>query len=131
MTMGAVPYPKNPSSEAVHIEKITLDLPVPPSVNALRRVDWAGNRKRKTHYLRTDLYLTAYGPKPAPVRLIRGAYELQILVPETRCDIDNLIKCIVDYLVSREFTPDDSNLRELSIKRAAVSACRVTITELT
>jgi hypothetical protein len=126
--MGAAAYSQSSRP------RITLDLPVPPSVNVVRRIDRAGDRKRKQYYLRTDLFLTAYGPRPAPVRLITGAYELRIQIPESLSgiDLDNHCKCLIDYLVSREFVPDDAKryLRRLIVEWGSpVPACRVTITE--
>jgi len=42
---------------------IRLDLPIPPSVNALRRMDPAGNRKREEFYRHADGYLAARNSK--------------------------------------------------------------------
>lgn len=112
---------------------ITLNLPIPPSVNRLRRIDWASNHTRQQYYLRNDLFLTAYGPKPAPVRRIRGPYEITIQVPErSGLDLDNHVKPLIDYLVSREFVGGDSkrHLRKLVVEWCASGAeCHVTITE--
>jgi hypothetical protein len=109
---------------------ITLDLPIPISVNRLRRVDWASNRARKEYYLRTDLWLSAYGPRPAPVRVITGAYELEIQIPEkSRLDLDNHVKSLIDYLVEREFVAGDHKkfLRGYSVKWAPIETCRIII----
>jgi hypothetical protein len=112
---------------------ITLDLPIPPSVNRTRRIDWAGNRKREEFYLRADLYITAHGPRPAPVRKIRGGYELAIQIPETLSgiDLDNHAKALIDYLVSREFVAGDGkrHLRRLILEWGDGPCCHVTITE--
>ena len=60
--------------------------------------------------------------------MIAGPYQLEILLPQTcRLDIDNSIKAMIDYLVSREFTPDDSQLEGYSVRRAPIEHCRVTI----
>src|SRR5215472_1252321 len=126
MAMGATTYPENAPSPAIHI---TLDLPVPPSVNRTRRVDWAGDKARREFYLRSDLYLSAYGKRPPPVRLITGPYELTIWIPETfsNADLDNHAKALIDYLVSREFVPGDSKryLRRLIIERIPPPECFV------
>jgi len=111
---------------------LSLDLPIPPSVNRLRRVDWAGNKKRHEYYLRTDLFLVAHGPRPPPVRLITGTFEIRIQIPESLSgiDLDNHAKAILDYLVSREFIPDDAKkyLRRLTIEWGSPTpACHVTI----
>ena len=131
--MGAATNQKEQKDQAaLHI---TLDLPIPPSVNRLRRVDWANHKKRQEYYLRTDLFLTAHGPRPAPVRLIKGAYEIRIQIPESLSgiDLDNHCKAILDYLVSREIVPDDSRrfLRRLVVEWGSPTpACRITIKEI-
>ena len=112
--------------------EITLDLPIPPSVNRMRRIDWAGNKKRQEYYLRTDLFLVAHGPRPPPVRLISGPFEIRIQIPESLSgiDLDNHCKALLDYLVSREFVPDDAKryLRRLVIEWGSPTpACHVTI----
>jgi hypothetical protein len=112
---------------------IRLPMPVPPSVNRIRRVDWASKKTRDRYYLHTDLFLSAYGPKPPPVRVITGPYELHIQVPEfSRLDLDNHCKSLIDYLVSREFVSGDSKkyLRRLVIEWATeeVTECQITIT---
>ena len=127
--MGADIDTNNRPIEKTHI---SFDLPIPPSVNRLRRVDWANNRKRQEYYLRSDLFLTAHGPRPAPVRLIKGAYEIRIQIPESLSgiDLDNHCKVILDYLVSREIVPDDSRrfLRRLVVEWGSPTpACRITI----
>jgi len=111
---------------------ITLDLPIPPSVNRIRRVDWAGNKKRREFYLRSDLFLVAHGPRPPPVRLITGTFEIRIQIPESLSgiDLDNHAKALLDYLVSREFVPDDAKryLRRLTIEWGSPTpACHITI----
>jgi Holliday junction resolvase RusA-like endonuclease len=132
--MGAAA--KSSSPAPAHI---TLNLPIPPSVNRTRRIDWAGDRARREFYLRADLYITAHGPRPAPVRRITGPYEIKIQIPAslTRMDLDNHCKCLIDYLVSREFVPDDSKrylqrlIVELVVEWTSPSpACRVTINSL-
>ena len=110
---------------------ITLNIPPPPSVNRLRRVDWANRKSQREFYLRADLSIIAHGPRPPPVRMITGPYEIAIQVPESsRLDLDNHHKAIIDYLVSREFVPGDAKkyLRKLTIEWGGVqAACRVAI----
>jgi hypothetical protein len=118
---------------AAKIVTIELDLPIPPSVNLLRRMDPAGNRKRLEYYTRADLYLSAHGPRPFPVRVITGAFAVHIQIPDTLSgiDLDNHCKCLIDYLVSREFVPDDAKryLRRLLIEWGSpVPAVRISIT---
>jgi hypothetical protein len=113
---------------------VTLELPLPPSVNQTRRLDAFGNRARHQFYLRTDLHLSAYGPQPAPVRKITGRYAIAIQIPEhSRLDLDNHCKVLLDYLVSREFVAGDDKryLRRLTIEWVDAEQCplcHVTIT---
>ena len=127
MTADVLRCPRSPAVQ------ITLDIPIPPSVNRTRKIDWAGLRNLKQYYLRSDLHLSAYGPRPPPVRMITGPYELVIQIPEGRGDLDNHCKVLIDYLVSREFVAGDSpkNLRRLAmewIDPEVCPFCRVTIT---
>src|SRR5262252_1577362 len=109
MAPDAILYPEVPQSAAV---QICLDLPIPPSVNRLRRIDWANTRKHRQWQLHADLFIMANGPRPPPVRMINGPhYKLHIQIPDgSRGDLDNFCKPLIDYLVSREFTPDDMYL---------------------
>jgi Holliday junction resolvase RusA-like endonuclease len=113
------------------VTTINLDLPMPPSVNRIRRIDWAGHNKHKDFRLRADLTISAaYAPNKPPRRQITGTYELEILIPErSRLDLDNCVKCLIDYLVAAEFVPDDDRryLRGYSVRWAPIPACRVTI----
>ena len=113
------------------MNQIVLEMPIPPSVNRTRRIDWRGHKQKEKWELHAGLFLMAYGPKPLPYgerQQIFGPYELDILLPRTcRLDIDNPIKNIIDYLVLREFTPDDSQLEGYSVRRAPIEHCRVTI----
>ena len=110
--------------------EIVLNIPVPPSVNRIRRVDWANRKSQREFYLHANLFIIAYGPRPPPVRMITGPYELDILIPErSRLDLDNHVKALIDYLVESEFTPGDAKkyLRGYSIHWAPIEHCRVTI----
>jgi Holliday junction resolvase RusA-like endonuclease len=111
---------------------VTLTMPVPPSVNRTRRVDWANAGIKSAYYLRTDLELMA-AHSARLVRKILGPYELSIVIPaHSRMDLDNHIKVLIDYLVSREFVPADSKkyLRKISIAWGSGTGCLVTIREL-
>ena len=113
---GQAPAPASPS--------------VPPSTNRVRRIDWANRKSQREFYLHADLFIMAYGPRPPPVRMITGPYELDILIPErSRLDLDNHVKALIDYLVESEFTPGDAKkyLRGYSIHWAPIEHCRVTI----
>jgi hypothetical protein len=115
---------------------ITLDLPIPPSVNRTRRIDWAGHREQWEFRTRADLFLSAHDrDAPRKTRCITGPYELTIAIPETLSglDLDNHCKTLIDYLVSREFVAGDDKrfLRRLVVEWAFETvACRITIKDL-
>jgi hypothetical protein len=116
--------------------QIVLDLPIPPSVNRTRRVDWQGHKQVKEFYTRSDLFLSAHDrDAPRKTRIITGPYQLTIAIPETLSgiDLDNHCKTLIDYLVSREFVAGDDkqHLRRLVVEWAFETvACRITITDL-
>jgi len=112
---------------------LTLDLPIPPSVNRTKRVDWLGNKKRRQFYLHADLHITAYGPRPVPVRMITGPCVLIFEIPQaSRVDLSNHCKVLEDYLVSRQFIAGDDKryVREIHMKWVDRDVCRVTIEAL-
>ena len=116
--------------------EITLDLPIPPSVNRTRRIDWVGHKLVKDFYTRSDLFLSAHDRDASrKTRIITGPYELTITIPETLSgiDLDNHCKTLIDYLVAREFVGGDDKryLRRLVVEWAFETvACRITITDL-
>lgn len=118
--------------------EITLDLPVPPSVNRLRKVDPAGKRLRKSFYHQADVHLLAQRGRtrePIPVRTLIGPYEATIQISEklSKVDLDNHCKVLIDYAVSREFVVDDSPryLRRLVIEWGCpINGCRLTLRSL-
>jgi Holliday junction resolvase RusA-like endonuclease len=122
---------------AVPIE-FTLDLPVPPSVNKLRRMDLSGHRLRKSFYRQADMHLmAARGRLVKPIRecKIPGAFEAIIILSDklTSIDLDNCVKCLLDYAVSREFIRDDGPkyLRRLVVEWGpALNGCRLTLRSL-
>lgn len=110
----------------------TLQLPVPPSVNALY-----GNNKRgtgkgryKTPAYRSwvaqaDLW---YLTQKRDVRPVTGPAMVEIRLPLfVRGDCSNRIKAAEDWLVSRQLTSDDRLNRKVSIEFAAVSCCEITV----
>jgi Holliday junction resolvase RusA-like endonuclease len=98
---------------------ITLSLPIPPSVNDL----FDGGRRTRRRF-KSDRYKAwedeadgcLYQQKQG---VVVGAYVVEIGLPEMmRGDVDNRIKPVLDFLVSRGLTPDDKHLRKLSIERS-------------
>lgn len=92
---------------------ITLDVPVPPSVNVARKIDHAGKREVGRWKLQADRHLmlnsqyrkarTALGGKPANKFMVVVTLDKA----QTGIDLDNAIKVTLDYLKSRELIVDD------------------------
>ena len=113
-----------------------IDVPVPPSVNNTRRVDWRSHAKVSAWYKAAD-NMMLFVPKAAR-RPVPGKFELHITMSEghTRIDLDNGLKCLIDYLRRIELIVDDSPkyLRRLVVEwchpSVAPQGVRVTIQEL-
>lgn len=93
---------------------IRLTLPKPIGTNAAygnRRKGQRGRGRYKT--TRYKAWIKAaddyYYLVKADIRPIKeGRYTVKIMLPDTmRGDVDGPIKMVLDYLVSREITPDD------------------------
>lgn len=117
--------------------EITLDLPAPPSINKLRKIDWWNHKRaNKWRRLADNFVLAAKGRTRDPVKLMRVAkFELHIVMSEkhTRIDLDNGLKCLIDYLHAIELIENDApkNLRRLTVEWGhAPEGCRVTVKEI-
>lgn len=118
--------------------EIVLDLPTPPSVNKLRKVDRASHRLRKDFYGNADMHVLAARGRtrePIPTRKLLGPFEAHIEISEklTKCDLDNHVKCLLDYAVSREFVVNDSPkyLRRLVVEWGCpIAGARLTLRSL-
>jgi crossover junction endodeoxyribonuclease RusA len=100
---------------------VKLSLPVPPSVNAMYRNVAGRGRVKTAAYKRwvrdADSHYLMQKPRLRP---IVGEYELSIRLPKaTRGDVDNRVKAVADYLVSREITADDRHCQKITVQRAA------------
>jgi Holliday junction resolvase RusA-like endonuclease len=110
---------------------VVLDLPVPPSVNRARRVNWGkdGYPKLKAWHQQADnLLMIASRYKPARIE----RFELQITVSDqhTGMDLDNGLKALIDYLRRIEAIANDApaNMRRLTVEWGeAPQGCRVQI----
>ena len=115
---------------------ITLDVPVPPSVNVTRRIDHAGQRAVKNwkknadnHLIQSSQYRrarTALGGKAA------NKFMIVVTLDETQTgiDLDNAIKVTLDYLKSRELIVDDgqNHCRGIDLRWGeAPAGCRITL----
>jgi len=120
---------REPLRVVAPVDAVTLDLPLPPSVNSAwanipgkGRVRSAGYRR--WHKLAFD-ELTLQ--KPGKVKG-RFAIVIEVGRVKRRCDIDNRGKCLLD-LLSGSVTDDDAMCERLSIGWSdTVPAERVTVT---
>lgn len=113
---------------------IVLDLPVPPSVNRTRRIDWKAVRIFTAWKNVADAYVfCAKRRENDPVIFTRiPRFELLIVISEvhTKMDLDNGLKALIDYLKRIELIEDDSpkHLRKLTVTWGlAPHGCRVTV----
>lgn len=108
---------------------VTLDLPVPPSVNKTRRVDWVNHRDLvRWRTTANKMLMVAKFKRREPIK----RFELSIIVSEdqTKCDLDNLLKVLIDYLRWIEVIEDDAkkNMRAIYVEWGhAPEGCRLTI----
>jgi len=114
--------------------EIVLDLPAPPSVNKLRRIDWWQHKLADKWKKGADGYVLAAKCRAEnPVRLMKiSRFELFITMSEThtKVDLDNSLKCLIDYLRHIELIENDApkNMRGLHVVWGhAPHGCRVTV----
>lgn len=96
--------------------EIVLDLPFPPSVNHIWRR--AGKRMiRSARYMRwlTNADYMILANRQYPRRKIVGHFEAEMLLSEKAGvgDLDNRVKCLLDWCVSRDVVYDDVYCRKL------------------
>jgi Holliday junction resolvase RusA-like endonuclease len=113
---------------------IVLDLPIPPSVNRTRRIDWKSVRTMTAWSNVANAYvLAAKGRATSPLKLSRvSRFELLIVLCEhkAKIDLDNGLKALIDYLRKIELIEDDSpkHMRRLIVEFGhAPMGCRVTV----
>lgn len=100
---------------------VTLDLPVPPSVNRTRKIDWRAHKKLVSWVQHCDGFVMAAKRRAVePLRLVKHArFELWITLSEdhTGVDLDNTNKSLIDYLRHIELIEDDTkkNMRGLHV----------------
>lgn len=107
---------------------IVLDLPPPLSVNKLRRIDWAGAKRAKNWRRVANGYLLML--KIRPLKIAR--FEILMVLDEStvKCDADNAIKMVIDYLRLVEIIQDDSpqHMRRVTVEWGhAPLGCRVIV----
>ena len=116
---------------------IVLDLPVPPSVNRTRRIDWRNFKGYEAWRKSADnCILAARCRRDDPIRgrRIEAGYELSLVLNrELRADPSNLLKATEDILVRAGLIVDDSPefCRRIVIEYGeAPMGCRVTLRPL-
>lgn len=110
---------------------VVLDLPVPPSVNRTRKVDFASQRIVNEWKQAADSLVMAMR-KPGDRRRLRGRFELLVTMSDvhTRADLDNGLKSLIDYLRRIEVIENDSPkfFRKLTVEWGdAPHGCRITV----
>lgn len=113
-----------------------LDLPVAPSVNRTRRINWAAKKIVADWVRAADNLLRAARYRPSNVE----RFEIHVIFSEahTEADLDNPIKMTIDYLRRIEAIKDDNKkrLRKLVVEwddapgADAPEGCRITIVPL-
>jgi Holliday junction resolvase RusA-like endonuclease len=112
---------------------VVLHLPVPISVNQTRRVDWTAHKKLKIWKRAADQIVLLAKREKNPLKLERiKRFELTITLCEvqSRIDIDNGLKNLIDYLKRIELIEDDSpkHMRRLVVEFGeAPLGCVVTV----
>lgn len=109
---------------------IVFDLPAPPSINRVRRVDWKF-QKMVDRWKREAGGFVLLQRRGQP-RKVYGPYELLIVMSEAhmRMDLDNGVKSIIDYLqrIDAVEGDDQPRLRKLTVEWGdAPQGCRVHI----
>jgi len=107
---------------------VVLDLPPPVSVNKLRRIDWHGAKRAKNWRRVANGYLLMLKVKPTKI----PRFEILMVLDEStvRCDADNAVKMVVDYLRLVEVIENDSpkHMRRVVVEWGdAPLGCRVTV----
>ena len=91
---------------------IWLDLPVPPSVNRGRKIDWSDKSKAKWIVQADNCFTAAKCRVREPIRnrKLDGAFEAIVTLSEdhTKMDLDNGIKALIDYARRRNLITDDA-----------------------
>lgn len=108
-----------------------LDVPVPPSVNRTRRVNWAAKPIVDAWKREADGMVVASGQFRA-ARKMAGRYELTVILDEKKCraDPDNILKVAVDYLRRLKVIENDSPkfARRITVEWGiAPSGCRLVL----
>lgn len=110
-----------------------LDVPVPPSVNKTRRINWAAMPKLDAWKKHADGLLMSSGQFKRAHRFT-GPFDLTIVLDEAKCalDADNPVKVAVDYLRRIELIQNDDKrfMRSFTVRWGeAPEGCRLILRE--
>lgn len=115
---------------------LTVDLPLPISVNRIWRANKAGKKRVsispeyanwKRH---ADMLVMSMGALRG-VRRIHGKFEARIVIQRTPGDLDNRIKGVLDWAQSRELIDDDKFCERITAEWGeAPTGCRLTLREV-
>jgi len=116
------------------VTDVVIDLPVPLSVNKLRRINWDQHKRAQAWRAVANNYLMVAKRRPVnPIRFDRiERFEMTVELDEksVKSDPDNCLKMLIDYLVSVNIIKNDApqNMRRLVVEWADLPlGCRVTI----
>jgi hypothetical protein len=95
---------------SVSSQDIRLDLPVPPSVNRTRRINWAGHAAVKRWLKAADALTTAAWAGGNRPKHVIERFEILLTLDEAQAgaDLDNVMKVPIDYLKRLGLIIDDS-----------------------
>lgn len=96
---------------------IVLDLPRPPSVNALY-FNKPGKGRIKTPAYRAWIKEAGWLLVSQRPKAVLGEYKLHVLVGPTRADIDNLAKAINDLLQRHQVVTNDRKADSVLLERS-------------
>jgi Holliday junction resolvase RusA-like endonuclease len=94
---------------------VTLNLPLPPSANALWKPGGGRAFKKSAEY---EKWLVAAGWHCVIARArgrIPYRYHLLLTLPEQRADIDNRVKALGDLLQTQGITTNDRHMRSFAV----------------
>lgn len=107
---------------------ITVQLPLPPSVNGLYAT--VRGRRIKTQHARKWHRDASWSIKiEAKGRKIKGPWAVDVVLPRSmRGDCDNRLKILLDACVASGVVPDDRYVDGITVKRTGeTSECLVTL----
>ncbi|MDE2103461.1 MAG: RusA family crossover junction endodeoxyribonuclease [Patescibacteria group bacterium] len=131
--------PRSHAEQSLHraVAQITLNLPIPPSLNASYR-NVAGVGRVKTDVLRRWIALAEWAAKAELVKQSRAqpvfasdvSVDILIERPNARRDLDNCAKAVLDLCTKLKVWDDDKRVIDLHLRWAPIDGCTVTVSEV-